>query len=151
APVTVTQEPTTIPATGTFTAAESSQVSPLVPGQVVATPVNVGATVKAGDVIARLDDRDARARLAQETATLQQARATAANAKAQADRSASLVKTGDIAAGDFQTLTTQVATANAQVAQAEAQVTVAQQQVDETIVRAPFRGHVSARPVAAGQ
>jgi membrane fusion protein (multidrug efflux system) len=84
-------------------------------------------------------------------ATLQQAQATAANAKAQMDRSSSLVETGDISAGDFQTLMTQVATANAQVAQAQAQVTVAQQQLNETVIRAPFRGHVSARPVAAGE
>jgi len=151
AAVTVTQQPVTIQATGTFTAAETSQVSPQVAGQIVATPVNVGDTVNAGDVIGRLDDRNARARLAQAQATLQQAQATAANAKAQAERSAGLVKTGDISASDFQTLTTQVATANAQVAQAEAQVTLAQREVDETVVRAPFRGHVSARPVAAGQ
>jgi len=151
APVAVSQQPLTIRATGSFTAAESSQVSPKVAGQIIATPVDVGATVKAGDVIGRLDDRDARARLAQAMATLQQAQATAANAKAQVERSASLVKTGDISASDFQTLTTQVATANAQVAQAQAQVTLAQQQLDETIIRAPFRGHVSARPVAAGE
>jgi len=151
APVSVSQQPVTIQATGTFTAAESSQVSPLVAGQIIATPVNVVDTVNAGEVIGRLDDRDARARLVQAMATLQQAQATAANAKAQAQRSASLVETGDISANDFQTLTTQVATANAQVAQAQAQVTLAQREVDQTIVRAPFRGHVSARPVAAGQ
>lgn len=151
APVAVSDRPITIQATGSFTAAESSQVSPQVAGQIIATPVNVGDTVKAGDVIARLDDRDARARLAQAQATLQQAQATAANAKAQMERSASLVKTGDISAGDFQTLTTQVATANAQVAQAQAQVTIAQQQLDETVIHAPFRGHISARPVAAGE
>jgi membrane fusion protein (multidrug efflux system) len=151
APVVVSQQPITIRATGSFTAAESSQVSPKVAGQIISTPVDVGATVKAGEVIGRLDDRDARARLAQAMATLQQAQATAANAKAQADRSAGLVATGDISAGDFQTLTTQVATANAQVAQSQAQVALAQQQLDETIVRAPFQGHVSARPVAAGE
>jgi RND family efflux transporter MFP subunit len=151
AAVTAAEEPITIAATGTFTAAESSNVSPQVSGQVIATPVNVGDTVRTGDVIARLDDRDARARLAQATATLQQAQANAANAKAQRDRSASLVQTGDISAGDFQTLTTQAATANAQVAQDQAQVTVAQQQLNETVIRAPFRGHVSARPIAAGE
>src|SRR5262245_54209543 len=96
APVKVAEEPVTIRATGSFTAAESSQVSPQVPGQVVATPVNVGDVVKAGDVIARLDDRDARVRLVQATATKQQAQATAANARAQAERAAKLVKTGDI-------------------------------------------------------
>ena len=151
APVNARQEPITIRATGTFTAQESSQVSPQVPGQVIATPVNVGDAVKAGDVIARLDDRDARARLAQAQATLQQAQATATNAKAEAERSSSLVKTGDISASDFQRLQTQVETANAQVAQAEAQVTLAQQAQNETVVHAPFAGHVSARPVAAGE
>lgn len=151
APVHVAEEPVTIRATGSFTAAESSKVSPLVSGQVIATPVDVGATVKAGEVIARLDDRDARAKLVQAKATLQQAQATAANAKAQMQRSAGLVSTGDISAVDFETLTTQVETANAQIAQAQAQVTVAQQQVDETVIQAPFRGHVSARPVAAGE
>lgn len=94
APVSVVQEAITIRATGSFTAAESSQVSPQVPGQVIATPVNVGDTLKAGDVIARLDDRDARARLAQAMPTLQQAQATAANAKAQMDRSASTANRG---------------------------------------------------------
>src|SRR5262245_51257537 len=59
APVAVSQQPVTIQATGSFTAAESSQVSPQVAGQVIATPVDVGDTVKAGDVIGRLDDRDA--------------------------------------------------------------------------------------------
>ena len=149
--VTASEQPVTVEATGSFTAAESSRVSPQVPGQIIATPINVGDTVKSGDIIARLDDRDARTRLTQAEATLQQAQATAANAKAQMERSASLVKTGDISAGDFQTLTTQVATANAQIAQAQAQVILAQQQLDETLIRAPFRGHVSARPVAAGE
>ena len=46
-------------ATGTFVADESSDVTPPVSGQVVATPVNVGDMVKAGDMIVRLDDRDA--------------------------------------------------------------------------------------------
>ena len=30
-------------------------------------------------------------------------------------------------------------------------MTLARQQVDETVIHAPFRGHVSARPVAAGE
>src|SRR5690348_10725497 len=109
-------EPVTIRATGTFAAQETTQVSPVVAGQVIATPVNVGDSVKAGEVIARLDDRDARARLAQANATLQQAQATASNARAEVERSATLVKTGDISTSDFQHLQTQVETANAQVA-----------------------------------
>jgi len=40
ASVAVSQQPLTIRATGSFTAAESSQVSPKVAGQIIATPVD---------------------------------------------------------------------------------------------------------------
>ena len=66
--------------TGTFVADEASDVAPMVAGRVVATPVDVGAWVKKGDVICELDHRDAqlrldqaRAQLAQQTATVRQA------------------------------------------------------------------------------
>src|SRR4051812_30738240 len=49
-----------IQATGSFIADETSDVAPQASGQVAATPVDVGAFVTAGTVIARLDDRDAR-------------------------------------------------------------------------------------------
>jgi RND family efflux transporter MFP subunit len=151
AAVVVKQAPVTIRATGTFTATESSDVSPMVSGQIIATPVDVGDLVRPGDVIARLDDRDARARLAQAVATVQQSQATAANAQAEENRSADLLKTGDISKSDFEKLSTNVATANAQVAQGQAQVTLAEQSLAETVIRAPFQGHVSARQVAAGE
>jgi multidrug efflux pump subunit AcrA (membrane-fusion protein) len=145
APVVAKDVPGTIRATGSFTAKESSDVSPQVSGQIIATPVNVGDTVQSGQVIARLDDRDARAKLQQASASLQQAQASAVNAKAEAQRSAGLVKTGDISQSDYAKLTTQVDTANAQVAQAQSDVTLAKRALEESVVRAPFRGHVSER------
>jgi multidrug efflux pump subunit AcrA (membrane-fusion protein) len=66
--------------TGTFVADESSDIAPHVAGRVIATPVDVGARVKRGDVICELDHRDAelrleeaRAQLAQATASVEQA------------------------------------------------------------------------------
>ena len=53
-----------IQATGSFAADEASDVAPEVSGQVVSTPVDVGAFVKQGAVIARLEDRDATAQAA---------------------------------------------------------------------------------------
>ena len=45
----------TVPAafqeTGTFVADETSDIAPLVPGRVIATPVNVGDFVKQGKVV----------------------------------------------------------------------------------------------------
>ncbi|HZN11099.1 MAG TPA: efflux RND transporter periplasmic adaptor subunit [Blastocatellia bacterium] len=55
----------TLQATGSLAAEESSDVASEVSGQVVKTPVDVGAFVRQGQLIAQLNDRDARLRLEQ--------------------------------------------------------------------------------------
>ena len=143
--------PRVIRATGTFAADESSAVTPQVSGQIIATPVDVGAFVQSGQVLVRLDPRDATLRLQQAEALLQQAEAEAQRAKVEAERNAQLVQSGDISRSSYDRLTAQVAVADASVAQARAQMASAQKAVDDTTVRAPFAGHVSARPVAVGE
>jgi len=64
-----------LPATGSLSADERSDVAPPTAGQVVATPVDVGAFVRTGAVLARLDDREARLRLQRAQAAEQQAAA----------------------------------------------------------------------------
>lgn len=71
----------TIQATGSFIADETSDVAPQASGQVAATPVDVGAFVTAGTVIARLDDRDARLRLQQAQAAERQSAAAVRQAQ----------------------------------------------------------------------
>jgi multidrug efflux pump subunit AcrA (membrane-fusion protein) len=61
--------------TGSFIAEESSQIAPVAPGRVIATPVDVGAHVNKGDVICELDPRDAQLRLDQARAQLAEATA----------------------------------------------------------------------------
>lgn len=61
--------------TGTFAADEQSDIAPPVAGRVIATPVNVGAFVKQGQVICELDHRDAQLRLEQARAQLAEATA----------------------------------------------------------------------------
>jgi multidrug efflux pump subunit AcrA (membrane-fusion protein) len=72
----VREVPLSIDANGTFEASESSDLAPQSPGLVAATPVDVGASVKKGDVIVRLDDRDARLRLEQAKSVVGQADAS---------------------------------------------------------------------------
>ena len=81
ATVTVREVAVSIPSSGTFMADEVSAVAPLVTGRVVATPVDVGAWVNQGDVLACLDDRDARLRLEQAEASQRQAEATLRQAR----------------------------------------------------------------------
>ena len=60
----VREVPSFIQATGSLIADETSNVAPQVSGQVIPTPVNIGAFVRQGEVIARLNPRDPQLRLA---------------------------------------------------------------------------------------
>lgn len=86
-PVTTAQAlirdvPTYVEATGSFVADEFSDVAPLSPGRVVATPVDVGSFVAKGQVIARLDDSEAQLRLTSARASAAQAEAAVRQAEA---------------------------------------------------------------------
>jgi RND family efflux transporter MFP subunit len=143
--------PMVVRATGTFTPDDSSDVASQVSGQVRQTLANVGDTVTADQPLVLLDDRDARLRLDQARAALERAEADAQHARADATRSSELLQKGFTPRSDFERLATQDTGAGAAVAQARAQVATAQKAVDDTIVRAPFPGHVTARQVAAGE
>lgn len=205
-----------IQATGSLVAEETSDVAPQISGQVVATLVNVGAFVRQGAVIARLDDRDARLRVEQARANLRQTeaavrqaearlglrggggfnaetipevRAARANyeqalaelqlAEANEKRYRELVETGDVARNIYDQYRTQrdtararansareqleaainaarqnneaIRTAEAAVEGARAQLAIAQKALSDTVIRAPYSGYISNRPVAVGE
>jgi len=75
ASVTSRQVAVFIQSSGSFVADEKSDVAPPAAGRVVATPVNVGAFVNQGQVIAQLDQSDANLRLQQAQAAEAQAEA----------------------------------------------------------------------------
>ena len=77
----VRQVSASVQATGSFIAVDSSDVAPQTTGIIIATPVDVGSFVSQGQVIARLDDRDAKLRLQQAQAALQQAQASVRQAE----------------------------------------------------------------------
>lgn len=110
--------PSYIQATGSLMADETSDVAPQTSGQVVATPVGVGAYVRQGAVIARLNDRDARLRLQQAQAGVQQAIAGVRQAEARLG-----LKPG----GNFDASTIpEVRAANSALEQATAQLRLAE-------------------------
>lgn len=80
--VAATREiPSYIEASGSLIAFESTDVAPLVPGKITETPVNEGRFVRRGDVLARMDDRDAKLRVQQADAAVRQAEAAVKQAK----------------------------------------------------------------------
>ncbi len=94
-----------------FIAARQSAISPKVTGYIASVPVTDNQHVEAGDVIAKLDDRDFQTALDQANAQVAAAKAGVANVEAQQD-----------------VQTAQIDAANAQVAQAKATLSFAQQQ-----------------------
>jgi multidrug efflux pump subunit AcrA (membrane-fusion protein) len=74
--------PAYIQATGSMVAQETSNIAPKVAGKVVNVGVNVGQFVGQGALIAKIDDRDARLRLAEARASVKQAQAAVRQAEA---------------------------------------------------------------------
>ncbi|GLH79572.1 hemolysin secretion protein D [Bradyrhizobium sp. SSBR45G] len=94
-----------------FIAARQFSIAPKISGYITSVPVTDNQRVKAGDVIARIDDRDYRTALAQAAAQVRSAEAAIHNIDAQID-----VQQAQITAGQ------------AQVEQAQASLTFAEQQ-----------------------
>jgi multidrug resistance efflux pump len=85
--VTVSQSvardiPAFIQATGSLVADETSNIAPKIAGKVTNVYVNVGEFVPGGKVVARIDDKDARLRLAQAEANVKQAQSAVRQAEA---------------------------------------------------------------------
>jgi RND family efflux transporter MFP subunit len=74
AKATLRDVPAYIQATGSFIAEESSDVAPAIGGRVASTPVEIGDFVRKGQVLCKLEDRDALLKLDQARAVLEQAR-----------------------------------------------------------------------------
>jgi len=165
APVQGVDEPVSIEATGSFLAAESSDVAPETSGRVSATLVDIGDFVKAGDVLVRVQGIDAGLRLDEARAASERAEsnlklAEAQNALAQttAARYAALVATGDVsrtvadqARTQAETALASTNTARASLAEARAQLARAEKAVADVVVAAPFAGYIAERRVSPGE
>ena len=81
APAVMRNLPRFIEATGSLAADEQTDVAPTVGGRVVAVGVDLGSFVQKGQVIVRLDDADARLRVEQSQAALQQAQSSVRQAE----------------------------------------------------------------------
>ncbi len=76
------QVPVFLQATGSLLSDEESNIAPQTSGQIIATFADVGDFVRQGEVIARIDDRDARLRLQQAQAGVTQAQSAVRQAEA---------------------------------------------------------------------
>jgi RND family efflux transporter MFP subunit len=152
-------------ATGYVTARREATVSAQITGTVTQVLFDEGDHVKAGQVIARLDDTAQRAAVAQSQAQVQSAQAVLTQDEAQlaqykrdVQRDEDLVTRHLVSQQETEQARTQVETGSAlvqsqkkQIELAGANVRAAQVQLDYCTVRAPFTGVVIAKAAQVGE
>jgi RND family efflux transporter MFP subunit len=141
----------TLPLSGSLTPLAQATVRSKVSGVVRQTTVQEGMAVAAGQVIARLIDDEARARVAQQQAVVAEAGARLALAKKNQTNSAALLKQNFIAQNAYDTSSNAVDLAQAALDSARAQLDLARIALSDTVIHAPLGGVVSKRHVQAGE
>lgn len=152
-------------ASGYVVARRQATVASKITAKMVELDIEEGDHVIAGQVIARLDDTNIRASLAQASAQLDFAKASlaetevnVANAKRDYDRQRSLLSghyvsqaAVDNAETNFNALRAQLATQASNVTVVARGLNAAQRNLDDTIVRAPFAGVVTVKAAQPGE
>lgn len=151
-------------ASGYIVAQRQATVSAKTTGRLQELYIEEGQRVKAGEVIARLDDSNSLAALAQARAGLEQAEASVRAAQLALDDARPIFKRNEqeraaqvISAQDFDTAKNTFDTAQsnyaiqqAALAAARANLLISQRYEDDTIVRAPFSGVVTVKAAQPG-
>ena len=154
-----------VTATGALEPIDKVDVGAEVSGRVVEVKVDFNDTVKAGDVLARIDTTQLEARRVQTEAQLAAARAgvreaeaTLSDARLRFERVKSLPvgravsqQDRDTAQANFERASAGLEVAKAQVALQEAALQVAVSDIEKAVIRAPIDGIVLYRSVEAGQ
>ena len=166
APVTTgASSPTLLDASGYVVARRQATVSAKITGKVMEIAFDEGQRVAKDQVIAKLDDTNARASLMQALAQWEQSKATRDAAKVAFDNARPLYERNEkqlsskvISAQDFDTskATYDAARSNLEVTErniavAQATVSIAQRNLEDTVVRAPFAGVITVKAAQPGE
>jgi RND family efflux transporter MFP subunit len=152
-------------ATGYVVPQRKANISPRIGGRVAKILVEDGSVVKAGQLIAVLEDADYRAQLLQARADLRGAEARAKRAEVDAQdaqrqhdreqmvqaKGASTPAAADAAAARLGSAKAALGAAQADIAAARARVQVAQVALENCYVRAPFAGRITQKLTDIGE
>ena len=135
---------------GSLAAEREARISAETGGVVLGVFAEKGQAVRAGEVLARIDDSAIRSQVISAQSAVRSAEQQVEVAARNLERSEALASAGAVAARDVELARSQLSSAQAQLAGARAQLANAQKQAEKTTVRAPISGIVSDRPVSAG-
>lgn len=119
-------------------------------GPVMAVEAEPGQTVAEGAVLARIEDQAFRDALVSAQSMVRSAEQAVRVAGRDAERAERLVAGGALAERDLEVARSGLVAAQAQLADARSRLSAAQRQADRAVVRAPFAGIVSERPISVG-
>ncbi|HZH15585.1 MAG TPA: efflux RND transporter periplasmic adaptor subunit [Archangium sp.] len=151
---TITVHPSNIPVLdelpGRIAPTRSAEVRPRVSGIIVERVFRQGGSVKAGDVLFKLDASMYEVERASARAVLAKAEVTAAEARQQAERGEKLLASGVVTQEQHETLQAALQRAEADVAAARAAVRRAELHLEYTTIRAPIGGRIGRALVTEG-
>ena len=120
-------------------------------GKLISRPVDVGATVGEGDLLARLDDQDFATKLRSARADVDSAEAVLTEARAAEERQKQLLANGTTTRATYDAAVKNLTAAQAQLEAAKAGFQSATDQLEYTELKADFAGIVTAVNAEPGQ
>jgi RND family efflux transporter MFP subunit len=151
APVEYRDVDTTYSTEAVIEAVRQSTISAQVMGRIVELRADVGDFVKAGQVVARIDQREAAQVVASSEAQVAQARANLQNARINLERTRRLLESQFVSQSALDRADAEFKAAEAQLRAAEAGAGQAAVSKGYTTVVAPISGVISARNVEVGE
>lgn len=136
---------------GVLEAVNQATLSAQTSARITELPVDVNDKVQSGQVLARLRDTEQRSGLDQAESNLRMAQARMDEAQRNYQRIKDIYARRLVAAAQMDSATAEYDSARAQLAAAEAARKRAAEQLAYTVVRAPFAGVVTSRPVQVGE
>ncbi len=158
---------TSVTANGYVVARTRASVSAKLAGRIATLTVSEGSTIRRGEIIARLENADYQAQVAQAKAALSTARAELLEARAESDRlareaqrlrgirarTAELVSVEEFEAAESRATqaVARAQAAEARIEAADASRRFAQANLENTVIRAPFSGTVLRKEAEVGE
>ena len=140
-----------VPITGALKATHSAVIKARVAGELQGLTVREGDSVKAGQVLARIESVEYEARVNQAQRQAEAAKAQIDIAKRQFDNNKALVDQGFISKTALDTSAATLDSAQASYKAAMASTDVARKSLDDTVLRSPLSGTVSQRLAQPGE
>ena len=143
--------PQVLAISGPLKAVNSAFVKARVAGELQGLTLREGDSVKAGDIIAKVDATEYQARVRQAVQQAQAAKAQVDIAKRTYDNNRSLVTQGFISSTALESAAATLAAAEANYSAAQAGADVAAKSLDDTVLRAPIDGLIAQRLAQPGE